>query len=183
MMNENTIIPVESGVLLVARPDTLDPNFDRSVVFLLSHYNDSGSMGLIINRPSAGVIVDEDSPLVPWLALTAEPSVPFVGGPVEPTGFICMAPDATQTNGVSSIDIQNEDPLLTPRPFRLFHGYAGWAAGQLDEEIRGGGWFVVPAEPLDMFTSSPDTLWNEVLSRQPGDLGKLGRFYVDPTLN
>lgn len=182
-MNENTIIPVESGVLLVARPDTLDPNFDRSVVFLLSHYSDSGSMGLIINRPSAGVIVDEDSPLVPWLALTAEPSVPFVGGPVEPTGFICMAPDESAGNGVSSVDIQNADPLITARPFRLFHGYAGWDAGQLDAEIRGGGWFVVPSEPDDMFTSKPETLWNEVLARQPGELGKLGRFYVDPTLN
>lgn len=182
-MNENTIIPVESGVLLVARPDTLDPNFDRSVVFLLSHYSDSGSMGLIINRPSAGVIVDEDSPLVPWLALTADPQVPFVGGPVEPTGFICMAPDESASNGVSSIDIQSDDPLLTERPFRLFHGYAGWEAGQLDEEIRSGGWFVVPSEPTDMFTSTPETLWNEVLSRQPGELGKLGRFFVDPTQN
>lgn len=182
-MNENTIIPVESGVLLVARPGTLDPNFDRSVVFLLSHYSDSGSMGLVINRPSAGVIVDEDSPLVPWLALTTTPQVPFVGGPVEPTGFICMAPDESAANGVSSIDIQHADPLTTTQPFRLFHGYAGWDAGQLDAEIRAGGWFVVPSEPRDMFTSSPDTLWNDVLSRQPGDLGKLGRLYVDPTLN
>lgn len=140
-------------------------------------------MGLIINRPSTGVIVDDDSPLAPWLEMTEEPHVPFVGGPVEPTGFICMTQDESSSNGVTSIDIQNTDAHTAPRPFRLFHGYAGWDAGQLDDEVRSGGWFVVPSLPNDMFTHTPETLWNDVLARQPGELGKIGRFLIDPSLN
>lgn len=182
-MNDNAIIPIEDGVLLVARPNELDTNFDMTVVFLLSHHSDQGSMGLVINKPSLGVIVDDDSPLLPWLEHTAAPVVPFVGGPVEPHGFICLVQDFGSSNGVTSVDIPTQDPLAFDQPFRLFHGYAGWGAGQLDAEFRSGAWYIVPSEISDVFTNEPETLWNRVLSRQRGALGKIGQTFIRPELN
>ena len=66
------------GSLLVASPTLADPNFFRSVVFMLAHDDDDGSLGVVLNRPSP-VPVDE---IVPgWGALAATPSVLFIGGP------------------------------------------------------------------------------------------------------
>src|SRR4029077_1526498 len=53
---------------------------------------------------------------------------------------------------------------------RVFSGYAGWVAGQLEGELAGEGWFVVPATPEDVFTASPARAWREVLRRQRGEL-------------
>ena len=69
------------------------------------------------------------------------------------------------------------------RGLRVFVGYAGWSAGQLDDEIAAGGWFVVDREPGDAFTAEPASLWRRVLRRQPGDLALLSTAPDDVTLN
>ena len=51
---------------------------------------------------------------------------------------------------------------------RIYVGYAGWAGGQLEDEIDEGAWYVVPAEPADVFDTDPEHLWRRVLRRQPG---------------
>ena len=53
---------------------------------------------------------------------------------------------------------------------RIFAGYAGWGAGQLEGEIAGGDWYVVPALPPDAFRADPTDLWRDVMRRQPGEL-------------
>ena len=53
---------------------------------------------------------------------------------------------------------------------RIFAGYAGWGAGQLEGEIDGGDWYVVPSLPPDVFRADPTDLWREVMRRQPGEL-------------
>ena len=53
---------------------------------------------------------------------------------------------------------------------RVFAGYAWWAAGQLQDEIADGAWFVLPGDPADAFAADPARLWQAVLRRQGGDL-------------
>ena len=66
---------------------------------------------------------------------------------------------------------------------RIFAGHSGWGAGQLEEEIEEGAWFVVPSEPGDVCTPDPGTLWSRVLRRQGGDLALLAHYPPDLLLN
>jgi putative transcriptional regulator len=66
---------------------------------------------------------------------------------------------------------------------RLFSGYAGWDGGQLDDEIREGSWYVLPAEARDPISADPEGLWRRVLRRQGGALSLVSGFPSDPTSN
>ena len=66
---------------------------------------------------------------------------------------------------------------------RIFAGYAGWSDGQLEQEIRDGGWYVVESEARDAFTSEPQTLWFTVLRRQRSNLAFAASLPDDPTMN
>jgi len=86
---------------------------------------------------------------------------------------------------VGAVDLENEplDLLDALDGLRVFAGYAGWGPGQLEYELRVGGWLVLPAEPDDAFTADPATLWSRVLRRQGGELALLHTMPVDPTNN
>lgn len=173
------------GRLLLAAPPLVDPNFARSVVLMLEH-TESGALGLVLNRPSA----EENVPgLEAWEHLVAPPSVVFGGGPVDtdaliglaradrpagPDGFAAL-PDAPMPAGLGTVDLELPPDEVAEQfsGLRIFRGYAGWGAGQLDAELDLGGWIVLPAEPGDVFTETPDDLWRAVLRRQPGRLGWL----------
>lgn len=66
---------------------------------------------------------------------------------------------------------------------RVFMGYAGWSASQLEAEIDEGAWFVVDCQPDDPLTADPDDLWGAVLRRQPGRLKWFARYPDDPSMN
>ena len=59
----------------------------------------------------------------------------------------------------------------------------GWSPGQLEAEIDEGAWYVLPAEPGDVFATQPDRLWRAVLRRQGGDLAFLATYPDDPDMN
>ncbi len=178
-----------AGRLLVAAPGLLDPHFLRTVVLLLQHDAD-GAVGVVLTRPSDTGIGE----LLPaWSHLAASPSVAFVGGPVQPDAAICLgrlrAP-AGPAVGWAALP----DPLLGtldlergPREdlaaVRVFAGYAGWSAGQLEDEVADGGWFVVDALPGDAFSPDPDRLWQQVLRRQGPPLAFAATCPLDPGLN
>lgn len=159
----------------------VDPNFARSVVLVLAHHDHEGTMGLVLNRPgqSSG---PENSVIAPWLESSPSPRSVFIGGPVQPDGFVCIVADHGEHSGVRSIDFMSDDPG-EGRLHRMFRGYAGWAPGQLDDEIAAGGWIVVASLPTDAFTTDPHALWHDVLARQRGDIARLARIPDDPALN
>jgi putative transcriptional regulator len=66
---------------------------------------------------------------------------------------------------------------------RIFAGYAGWGADQLQQEIAEGAWYVLPSVSGDVFRSDTTTLWRDVLRRQPGELAWHSTRPVDPDLN
>ena len=174
----------------MSTPGLSDPNFDRAVVLLLEHDED-GALGVILNRPSTTPVGEV---LPSWQDLSSEPPVVFGGGPVDGTAAICLGSTRpgvvnaavqaiSPTLGVVDLD---SDPALLAADVayvRIFAGYAGWGAGQLDAEIDAGGWFVVPCLPPDPFTAAPATLWRTVLRRQGGRLALASTFPEDPSHN
>lgn len=179
------------GRLLVAGPPLDDPNFRRTVVFMIEH-TDEGALGVVLNRPSPIDLVDA---IPQWLTLAADPPAVFIGGPVEQGAVLGLgrqagtdAPDALTPieSGIGVLDLEADPDVLVGdlAGVRLFTGYAGWGPGQLEGELALGGWFVVDAEPGDVTTDDPDRLWRTVLARQPDpDLALLSRYPDDPSVN
>lgn len=179
-----------TGRLLVATPVLGDPNFERTVVLLLEH-SEEGAVGLVLNRPSETEVCE---PLPGWDGLTASPSVIFVGGPVEQKAVIGLARRGAAAaddrwrplvGGVGIVDLGRgpDDLLAAIEDLRLFAGYAGWGAGQLEGEIAAGAWWVVDAAPDDACSRRPERLWTTVLRRQRPRLAMYAHFPADPSFN
>ena len=163
-----------AGRLLVATPLLGDPNFERTVVLMLAHSSE-GTFGLVINRPT-GTRAEE---LVPgWGDRAATPAVMFIGGPVGQNGVIGLHP-----GGTVDLNVLPEDTVDAPDTVRLFAGSAGWAGGQLEDELSEGAWWVLDAEPGDAFVANPDELWSAVLRRQSGTLAWFANYPPDPMVN
>ena len=175
----------------MAGPPLEDPNFRRTVVFMIEH-NDDGALGVVLNRPSPIDIADA---LPQWVGLAAAPPAVFIGGPVEQgavLGLGRLVDDAAPEGltpvhaGIGVLDLEADPARLLGDVggVRLFTGYAGWGPGQLEAELAMGGWFVVDAEPSDVTTTAPDDLWRAVLRRQPDeDLALLALFPDDLSAN
>ncbi|MFC7493054.1 MULTISPECIES: YqgE/AlgH family protein [unclassified Nocardioides] len=180
-----------AGMLLLATPALVDPNFVDTVVLLLDA-DEQGALGVVLNRPS-GVPVAEV--LDVWADVVAEPDVLFHGGPVGTDGALAVAllRDADDVpvgfraveGTLGLVDLDTPVELLQGglAGLRIFAGYAGWGAGQLDGEIAEGSWYVVPAETADVFRLDTADLWRDVLRRQPGELAWHSTRPFDPDLN
>jgi putative transcriptional regulator len=162
---------LKKGVLLVAHPSLMDPNFQQTVVLVCEH-GAEGTLGVIINRPTA-VPLSEALPSVSVLKGTSY--VLFAGGPVQPDGILMLfrvveAPDQLRKVldrvylGLSREVL--ERVITKPNPtetFRAYAGYAGWAPGQVEFEMAMGSWAVVSADPSSIFDKAPETLWEEMV--------------------
>jgi putative transcriptional regulator len=183
-----------TGRLLVASPELGDPNFVRTVVLLVDH-DESGALGVVLNRPST---TDVGEILPEWHLYATPPQVVFQGGPVgrdsalalaarvdgkgeegEPLGFRHVS------DGIGLVDLDGSAELIAGaiRSMRVFAGYAGWGTDQLEDEIDQGAWFVVDAEPQDLESDDPEQLWADVLRRQRSSLSMVATFPEDPSLN
>ena len=194
-MSEHGTARLHVGDLLVATPALLDPNFERTVVLLLD-LDESGALGVVLNRPS-GVPVREVLP--DWTDVAGEPEVLFQGGPVSTDSALAVGtyrdlgddPDSEPVgfrrlyDGVGIVDLDTPTEIVAPAlgGMRIFAGYAGWGEEQLAAEILEGSWFVVPSVPEDLFGQDPEGLWRRVLRRQPGALAWVSTQPADPTLN
>ena len=161
------------GQLLVASPSLIEPTFHRTVV-LVGEHNEEGALGVVLNRPAA-------APVEPL----------FVGGPVQPQSAVVVAefeyPDAAGLIVFDSIGflMGEVDPetIQGVRRARVFAGYAGWGAGQLEAEIELSAWMLDPAQPEDVFAEQPERLWSSVLRRKGGRFAMLAMMPLDPSLN
>jgi putative transcriptional regulator len=184
-------LPPAAHRLLIAAPDLADPEFFRTVVFLIEH-DETGSVGVIVNRPShtpVGHILPD------WQDVMSEPAVIFNGGPVQRDGALGLGRLAAATDagtglravsgGLALVDLDAPaaDVAINSQSLRVFAGHAGWTVGQLEDEIARGGWFVVAGGLDDVFSRHPGTLWRSVLRRQPAPLSLLSTYPVDVGLN
>jgi putative transcriptional regulator len=178
-------------MLLVATPALLDPNFVDTVVLLLDADED-GALGVVLNRPSPVPVAEV---LADWGDVVTEPEVLFQGGPVSTEGALAVAvlktPDDVPVGfrevdgplGILDLDTPLELLAGSLDGLRIFAGYAGWGAEQLQAEIDEGSWYVVPAEVPDAFRVDPHDLRRDVMRRQPGELAWHSTRPHDPDLN
>jgi putative transcriptional regulator len=175
------------GHLLVASPALNDPNFRRTVVLVTEH-SDEGAAGLVLNRPSPSPVAD----LVPQLEeLVDDGEQVWFGGPVQPNAVLVLGefvdPEDAAVPLFGSLgcpalaDPVDLIPATTRR--RVFAGYAGWGAGQLESEVERDDWILEPASNDDAFTEAPDELWADVLRRKGGIYELVSRIPEDPSVN
>ena len=169
--------PVErpNGVLLVAKPGLVDPNF-RETVVLVTQSHDSSTVGVILNRPTT-LSARELLPDAPGVESYEEPV--YSGGPVMRRTVVALfrsesVPPASAfhiLNGVYlSMHPANIEPLLS-RPgqrYRLYAGFAGWAPRQLESELERDGWYVLPASEALVFRKDTRGMWEELLEKARG---------------
>ena len=177
--------------LLVSVPDLGDDNFDQTVVLMIEHDAD-GALGLVLNRPTSTPVQEHLPALEP---LVISPPMFFLGGPVSVGGLLALGRrrlGAGELEHVVAID----GPLVIVDPealvngevdgldaVRLYTGYSGWSAGQLDAEIASGAWHVVAAMPDDVLCADPEALWRSVMRRQGGRLASQSLYPDDLSVN
>jgi putative transcriptional regulator len=169
-----------NGMLLIASPNMPD-YFHRTVVLMVEH-SEEGAFGLILNRPSEATVGDISAELAD---LIGTEHVIHIGGPVQPDAVTAIAehPDPTDATklvvgAVGMVDL--DDPPELSR-LRVFAGYAGWGAGQLDGELEQEAWILEDASPDDPFREGD--LWADVLARKGGEYALLARMPADPSVN
>jgi putative transcriptional regulator len=176
------------GHLLVAGPGLEDPNFRRTVV-LIGEHGDDGAMGVVLNRVSTVTVADAVPPMA---SLTGDDELVSIGGPVQPQAVVVLAdfadPGRADVLVVESVgflpgEIDDAAEVGEFRNVRVFAGYAGWAPGQLEDELTEGSWLVLPARAEDVFTDDPNGLWSEVLRREGGGYAVLSMLPDDPRVN
>ena len=169
------------GQLLIAAPSLFD-YFRRTVILVLEHTED-GAMGVVLNRASETRV----SEAVPALAeLPGGDELVRLGGPVSPQSVVALGdferPEEAGTQVIGTLgtldpDADNE----SLRRLRVYAGYAGWAAGQLDGELEAEAWIVTDAAVDDPFADGD--LWAEALARKGGKYRLLATMPSDPSLN
>jgi putative transcriptional regulator len=170
------------GKLLVASRGLGDPRFAGTVI-LLVHYDESGVVGLVLNRRT-------DVPLSQVLDLKAakDRSDPvFVGGPMEPSAAFALFQSPTKVEKAEKVfggvylitDKSAFEKTISAQPtpdvFHVYLGYAGWTQDQLRNEVQLGAWFVFQADSATVFNSDPESLWLEMIKNTELRLAKTER--------
>jgi putative transcriptional regulator len=172
------------GQLLIAMPGLKDPHFDHSVVYVCQHDEDS-AMGLVLNHPLKGLSFPE---MLDELGIDSGPGRQSVslhhGGPVRADqGFVLHSLDYSLDDATLAL-IAPKDPGFTrglgltasrdilvdlargqgPVSALITLGYAGWQAGQIEDEIRENAWLTAPARSDIVFECKPADMWHEALA-------------------
>jgi putative transcriptional regulator len=167
-----------AGRMLIAMPGIEDPRFERAVVLICTH-DAEHAMGVAVNRPIEGLTVPN---LLERLGVERQIELPddsvLLGGPVAPeNGFVLHTADYTCAD--ASV-VVGEDVALTatrevltamagagqrPRRSVLMLGYAGWGAGQLEDEIRAGVWLTCDPDESLVFGGDHEHKWTMALAK------------------
>jgi putative transcriptional regulator len=180
------------GQLLIAMPVMGDPRFERSVIYMCAHSSE-GAMGIMVNRPAGSIdfpellvqldIIKEDDQIK--LPETAESMKVLKGGPVDTgRGFVLHSSDFYIENATLRIDdgiclTATVDILKAiakgsgPKHAILALGYAGWAPGQLENEIQGNGWLHCDADQDLIFGGDVEEKYARALRKIGIDPGML----------
>ena len=184
MIDETGNVGYLTGHLLIAMPQMQDPRFSRSVVYMCAHTED-GAMGLVVNKLVENVTFPDllEQLSIETDAVENEIRIHF-GGPVETgRGFVLHSADYVQ-DATLVVDQQlaltaTVDILKSiadgggPQHSLLALGYAGWAPGQLEQEIQANGWLSVPADSQLVFGSGLDDKWGAAMAKIGIDHSKL----------
>ena len=163
-----------SGKFLIASPSMADPRFFKSVIYMIMHKNE-GAMGIVINQPIVETKINniinneelKDNSNIDNIPIT-------YGGPVDTKkGFILHTSefkDETTIKVNSEIFLTSNINILKsivkgngPKKSLFALGYAGWFAGQLEEELLNDGWLVAPGNSKLIFECKAEKKWSEAI--------------------
>ncbi|WP_087209621.1 YqgE/AlgH family protein [Yoonia vestfoldensis] len=164
-----------TGKLLIAMPDMADPRFAKSVIYICAH-SDEGAMGLIVNKPQLQISFTDllDQMQLPHTAATPDIRV-HTGGPVETArGFVLHSTEYTSGQGTlevgggigmtATMDVLEDIAAgRGPAQAMLALGYAGWGAGQLEQEILQNGWLTCDPRDDIIFGRTNGDKWSSAL--------------------
>ena len=161
-------------------PQMLDPNFSRTVVLLVKHSTEEGAFGLVVNRPvmtTGRIFVNLDPPVSTDRELQV-----WVGGPMEPqrswilVGGQTDEPEEVGMPVAEGLYLSTSPGLLRrlldpspPSRARLIVGYAGWAPGQLEEELQASAWLMSDVDRDLIFGAPTDKMWEVAIRRLGAD--------------
>lgn len=166
-----------AGELLVATPEMRDPRFKQTVIYMVKH-DGEGAMGLVINRPIAKGPIED---LLKNFGVESKGAkgeiILYYGGPVEAKrSFILHSNDYLLDSSTAvkdglavtaDVDMLRAMSLGKGPSQSLFAlGYAGWAPGQLEAEIRAGSWFTIEAEKNLIFGPGYDKKWRQAMDKR-----------------
>ena len=165
-------VQVNKGMVLLAEPFMLDPNFKRAAVVLCDHH-DLGSMGFIINKPLDIKVED---------LLTDFPEFPgsvYYGGPVstDTIHYVHNVGDLLEdsvkiSRGVywggdfEKLKFLIDSKLILPKNIRFYIGYSGWSSGQLADELGNGSWVIADLHANYVFKSKSQQLWKQIMQNK-----------------
>jgi len=173
--------PSLQGQFLIASPDMSDPRFRETVLVMIRHSPD-GAMGVVINRPAG------EQPIARLLEALGESSegatgsIPiYLGGPVDLELGLVLHSDDYRRDGTRSVAAgiaMTATPEIFrdiaknagPKKYLLAFGYAGWAPGQLENELLHNGWFTAPLDPKLVFDEDRGSVWDKAIQRCTRDL-------------
>jgi putative transcriptional regulator len=184
-----------TGKALVASPYLTERNFLRSVVFILRH-DDEGAFGLILNRPTAVTVGELMERFLGQPFENTEPI--YNGGPVEGPLLALheiadiAEPDEFEICAEMGLYVASDQATLvdlwqrSDGKYRCFDGYSGWGAGQLEDELKAGGWLVWDAPRASVF-ADPETLWKQAVQQIGREILSVqidaSRIPIDPAAN
>jgi putative transcriptional regulator len=180
------------GVLLVAKPRLVDPNFLHTVVMLCEHDDAKGTLGFVLNRPTENVLPDV---LRGDHGFDGRRDRVFLGGPVglDQLAVVHRIADLPRTLEVlPGVFVGGDADDLGSRlraeatpeeEVRFLVGYSGWGEGQLAREMEEDSWILAPGRPEWTFDPEPRTLWRRVLRSLGGPYALLANMPSDPELN
>lgn len=170
-----------AGQLLVATPAMRDPRFDHAVILMVKH-NKEGAFGIVINRPVGerslaellGAFGDKTTNAAAKVRI-------FLGGPVQAEiGFVVHSTDYHLAETIvvdPNVAVTSSPQVLRdiadgkgPAKSLIAFGYAGWASGQLEDELEHNAWYTAPQNPGLVFDEAREKVWDDATAHRTQDL-------------
>ncbi len=175
-------IQLASGILLLAEPFMMDPNFKRAVVLLCDHHK-AGDLGFVLNRPM-NMGINELIKDFPEFKSTV-----YYGGPVQTDSiyYVHSAGDILDDSiyvgkglywggDFEKLKFLIQTEIITPKDIKFFIGYSGWSEGQLSEEVSTKSWIKAEMHPNYIFKTRYSNLWELVLHHMGDNYSVLARI-------
>lgn len=183
------MIIIDAGTLLIAEPFLKDPNFLRTVVLVCEH-NEDGDFGLVLNRLYEQTLAELNVDFAGF-------NIPlYYGGPVEPNyihfihqypnlipGGIEIAPTIFWGGNFETLTQLIKTNCIDLQKIKIFVGYSGWDANQLNEEVEENTWLLANANDALVFNTTITNIWKDGIKLLGSKYEMLINFPIDPQLN
>ena len=187
---KSNTLEVKSGDILISEPFLSDFYFTRSVIFLVDHNEETGSLGVIINKRLSLNINDiiDDFPKFDGDV--------FLGGPVATDNIFfihtlgVMIPDSIEirdgifwSGNINAVKALIREGFVTKHDIRFYIGYAGWDAGQLVSELKRNSWLVGEMPSKLILRTNPAKMWPDFVEKMGEKYKFWNKFPINPNDN